>query len=101
MKRVGGARRTFRTLLVDANGLSRWGLDLQPRFEPPGDPVQVDVLDAQGKVLTRVSAFEERYGEGERAIFVPEARPGWHAVRAAGATTALLAERTRNTPFRR
>ena len=96
-----GARQIFRTLLVNAQGQTRWGLDLRPRFQPPGDPVTVNVLDAKGGLLTQVTAHQELFGEGERAIFVPAAQAGWHAVQAPGAAATVFAGQTRNLPFTR
>lgn len=96
-----GAPKLYRSLLVDEQGRTRWGLDLRPKLEPPGDPMTVEMLDAQGGVVARVTAYQELTGEGERAIFVPAAQPGWHAVRAPGVKPALLSGVTRNKPFRR
>jgi hypothetical protein len=102
MARVPGlARKKFRTLLVDTQGHTRWGLDLQPAFEPPGDPIQVEVLDAQGAVIKSVQAFQEQTGEGDRAIFVPNAQPDWHSVRPPGAAATSFAGRTLNKPLTR
>ena len=101
MRRVPGTRKTFRTLLVDAKGNTRWGLDLRPYFEPPGDPIQVEVLDAKGALVKRVTAYQELVGEGERAIFVPEAMAGWDSVKAPGIAAASFAGVTANKPFTR
>ena len=101
MRRVPPAvSRVYRTLLVDA-GQARWGLDLRPRFEPPGDPTLAEVLDAQGNVLTQVQAYHETVADGEQAYFVPAPHAGWHAVRVPGSPAMPYSVRTQNEPFRR
>jgi hypothetical protein len=99
--RVPGASRVYRTLIVSENGQTRWGLDLKPRFAPPGDPVSVSVLDAKGGLLADVKAYQELMENGERAIFVPAAQAGWHSVQAPGAVPTSFALKTRNKPFTR
>ena len=68
-----GLPQVFRTLLVSDAGQARWGLELRPRTGPPGDPVTVEVLDAQGNVLTQVVAYHELVADGDHAYFVPAA----------------------------
>lgn len=101
MRRTPGPRQTFRTLRVDAQGRTRWGLDIRPAFEPPGDPIRVDVLDDAGLVVERITGYQELVGEGERAIFVPSAQPGWHSLKAPGLGAVSFAGRTANRPFSR
>jgi hypothetical protein len=96
-----GPVRAFRTLLVNASGQTRWGLDLRPRVQPPGDPTSVEVLDAQGAVLTQVVAYHELVADGEHAYFVPAAHNGWHAVWVPGASPAPYSGVTQNRPFTR
>ncbi|HKY39800.1 MAG TPA: M66 family metalloprotease [Polyangiaceae bacterium] len=99
--RAPGAPSVYRTLIVSENGQTRWGLDLRPRLAPPGDPLKVRVLDAQGGLLTQVSAYQELMENGERAIFVPAPQAGWHSVQAPGALAAPFSLKTRNKPFTR
>jgi hypothetical protein len=100
--RAPSAPSVYRTLLVAENGQTRWGLDLRPRFDPPGDPLMVSVLDAQGGVVTQVTAFQEELENGERALFVPAAQAGWHAVQAPGASSAApFSGKTHHKPFTR
>lgn len=96
-----GPVQAFRTLLVSASGQTRWGLDLRPRMQPPGDPTSVEVLDAQGAVLTQVVAYHELVADGEQAYFVPAAHNGWHAVRVPGASPVPYSGVTHNHPFTR
>jgi hypothetical protein len=96
-----GPVQVFRTLLVSETGQTRWGLDLRPRVQPPGDPVMVEVLDAQGAVLTQVVAYHELVADGEQAYFVPAAHSGWHSVRVPGASPAAYSGVTQNQPFTR
>jgi hypothetical protein len=96
-----GIPQVFRTVLVSEAGQARWGLELRPRIQPPGDPVTVEVLDAQGNVLTQVVAYHELVADGEQAYFVPAAHAGWHAVRVPGAAPMLYSGVTTNQPFAR
>lgn len=96
-----GLPQVFRTVLVSDAGNARWGLELRPRTQPPGDPVTVEVLDQQGTVLTQVVAYHELVADGEQAYFVPAAHSGWHAVRVPGAAPLLYSEVTQNEPFTR
>lgn len=96
-----GPRRVYRTVLVDAHGSARWGLDLKPRFEPPGDPITVEVLDAAGTVITQAQAHHETVADGEQAYFVPAASAGWHAVRVPGSAPLAYAGRSQHRPFTR
>jgi hypothetical protein len=96
-----GPPQVFRTVLVSDGGNARWGLELRPRAQPPGDPVTVEVLDQQGTVLTQVVAYHELVADGEQAYFVPAAHSGWHAVRVPGAAPILYSDVTQNQPFTR
>lgn len=96
-----GPVRVFRTLLVSETGQTHWGLDLRPKVQPPGDPVMVEVLDAQGAVITQVVAYHELVADGDHAYFVPAAHSGWHAVRVPGAAPAAYSGVTTNQPFTR
>jgi hypothetical protein len=100
-RKKGQPRRTFRSLLVSHDGQARWGLDLHPLLQPPGDPVQVEVLDAQGNVLRVVTAYREEGADGQHALFVPAGEAGWSAVRAPGLAPLEYAGVTRNRPFSR
>lgn len=96
-----GLPQVFRTLLVSATGQARWGLELRPRSQPPGDPVTVEVLDAQGGVLTQAVAYHELVADGDHAYFVPAAHTGWHSVRVPGAAPMAYSGTTANQPFTR
>jgi hypothetical protein len=96
-----GLPQVFRTILVSEAGQARWGLDLRPRSAPPGDPLTVEVLDAQGNVLTQVVAYHELVADGEHAYFVPAPHAGWHSVRVPGAAPMLYSGVTTNQPFTR
>ena len=87
--------------MVDAQGRTRWGLELRPRFAPPGDPLSIDVLDETGAVITQVTAYQEDNGDGRRSLFVPAPSPGWHALRAPGLPAIDYAGTTDNVPFTR
>lgn len=100
-ERSPGAASVYRTLLVSASGQTRWGLELRPRFDPPGDPLSVSILDGGGSVLTRVTAFQQELGDGGRAIFVPAAKAGWDSVSAPGAVVTRYSSTTRHRPFTR
>lgn len=96
-----GLPQVLRTVLVSEAGQARWGLELRPRSQPPGDPATVEVLDAQGNVLTQVVAYHELVADGEQAYFVPAAHAGWHAVRVPGAAPIPYSGVTKNQPFTR
>jgi hypothetical protein len=96
-----GKPRQYRTLLVSDAGKSRWGLDLRRAWQPPGDPIAVEVLDAKGGLLTQVTAYHELVTDGEQAFFVPAAQPGWHSVRVPGSSPMPYSDVTKNTPFTR
>ncbi|HEY6078362.1 MAG TPA: M66 family metalloprotease [Polyangiaceae bacterium] len=96
-----GPRRVYRTLMVDARGQTRWGLELRPRFAPPGDTLTIDVLDEAGSTITQVTAYQEDNGDGRRSLFIPAPSPGWHAVRAPGLPAIDYAGTTDNVPFTR
>ncbi|HVY30133.1 MAG TPA: M66 family metalloprotease [Polyangiaceae bacterium] len=91
----------YRTLRVAKNGATRWGLDLHPQFEPPGDPLNVKVLDAQGALLTETRAYLESSPEGEDAYFIPAGHPEWHAIQVPGGAIVPFAAQTSYGPFRR
>jgi hypothetical protein len=91
----------YRTLRVTADGQASWGLELRPRFGPPGDPTTLQALDMQGNLLEEVPAFFEDGPDGERAFFVPAGRVGWHAIHVPGGPTLPYAGQSSNTPFAR
>lgn len=94
-----GAPSVFRTLRVAKDGQARWGLDLQPLLDAPGDPVTLHALDAQGRVLQEFRATFEATPDGERAFFVPAGQAGWHAIQVPGGPAVPYAEVTKNKPF--
>jgi len=96
-----GAPTTFRTLRVAKNGQARWGLDLHPAFEPPGDPLTLEALDAQGAVLTEFLATFEQGPDDEQSFFVPAGQAGWQAVRVPGGPTLAYDAASQNEPFKR
>ena len=102
-RRIPGpdAPRAFRTLRVAKNGQARWGLDLHAQLDPPGDPINLQALDAQGTVLEEVPATFEAGPDGEQSFFIPAGHAGWYAIQVPGGPTARYAEPTQNKPFKR
>jgi hypothetical protein len=102
-RRFPGARAptAFRTLRVTKNGQARWGLDLQPLLDPPGDPVTLQALDAKGGVLEEFRATFEDGADGEQAFFVPAGHADWQAIQVPGGPAVPYAEVTQNKPFKR
>lgn len=90
----------YRTLRVAKNGTTRWGLDLHPQLEPPGDPLTVKVLDAQGALLTETRAYVEESPEGDDAYFIPAGHADWHSIQVPGGPIVPLATPTNYGPFR-
>lgn len=91
----------LRTLRVSKTGQARWGLDLSPQLEPPGDPVTLQALDAQGAVLAEFQATFEDGADGEQVFFVPAGHADWQSVRVPGGPTAPYASAPQNAPFKR
>jgi hypothetical protein len=95
------AAHDFRTLRVAPNGQVKWGLDIHPQLEPPGDPVQLKVLDAQGSVLEETRAYLESSPDGEDAYFIPAGHADWHAIQVPGGGIVPYAAPSAYSPFRR
>lgn len=102
-RRIPGAAApsALRTLRVAKNGQARWGLDLNPQLAPPGDPVSLKALDAQGAVLEEVDARLEDGPDGEQTFFVPAGHPEWFAIQVPGGVAMPYAAATQNAPFKR
>jgi hypothetical protein len=95
------AAQEWRSLRVDASGKLRWGLALHPRRKPPGDVTTVEVLDAQGNVVQKVTAYVELASDDSKTYFVPAPKAGWHSVRAAGLAAHPFGAANTARPFTR
>jgi hypothetical protein len=93
--------RPYRTLRVPRQGQPRWGLDLRPLFDPPGDPITLEALDVRGNVVELVPATFQSGAGDETAYFVPGDHPEWHAIRAPGGATLPYGAPSENRPFSR
>jgi hypothetical protein len=96
-----GAPRAFRTLLVGKDGRARWGLDLHPQFQPPGDPISIKALDSAGALLEEVKAFFEDGPDGEQAYFIPAGHADWALVQVPGVPAVPYTDTSNNQPFSR
>lgn len=71
---------TWRTLRVGPFG-PQWGAPITRPTEPAGTPEPARILDAQGNVVTEVTAYRipiDHLGAAE--LLVPEPEPSWHAI---------------------
>jgi len=99
LRRVGPpAPRTFRTLIVEKNGRARWGLDLHPEMDPPGDHVIVKAVDAIGNAQD-VDVFYEDGPDGDQAYFIPAGHAEWRSIQVPGAQAVLYDAPSQNRPF--
>ncbi len=57
----GGAKTSFRTLVVRPDGTLRWGRKKVTRGEPPATKRRVELLDANGRVLATIEAPFARF----------------------------------------
>ena len=96
-----GRPPAFRTLRVGKDGQARWGLDLHPRLEPPGDPTLLKALDAQGGVVETLNAYFEDGPDGETSYFVPTGHANWAAIQVPGGAALPYLAPTDNKPFAR
>lgn len=95
------AAHDFRTLRVAPSGKVQWGLDIHPQLEPPGDPIRLKVLDAQGNALEETRAYLESSPDGEDAYFIPAGQEGWHAIQVPGGASVPYDAPSAYGPFRR
>jgi hypothetical protein len=79
-----------RVLLVDGAGRARWGLSAEGLDARAGVPERAEILDEAGRSIATVEVYRTPIEHtGEALVLVPAPRAGWHAIRVAGATTAL------------
>jgi len=83
--------RTFRVLLLDSRG-ARWGAPINVPSVAGGTPEQAEILDAGGAVVASVVVYRSVVSEiHASSVQVPAPKPGWHAVRVAGAPPVVFA----------
>lgn len=77
--------REWNVLLLDDQG-PRWGGPINVPSAPAGDPEPAEILNQHGHVIAIETVFRTEISDIDAASFeVPKPRPGWHAVRVAGA----------------
>jgi hypothetical protein len=96
-----GPPASFRTLLLDAKGAPRWGLPRRVHSVPRGAPELAEVFDANLHAIERVTVYRAELGHGGAHVLVPEAKPGWAALRVAGASLISFAEKSAVPAYRR
>lgn len=75
----------FRTLRSRPRAGLRWGAPLATRREPPGEQEVAEVLDGDGRVLTKVTVYRQELSDEQGALwFVPQPEPAWRALRVRG-----------------
>lgn len=81
----------FRVLLLDARG-PRWGAPIDVPSAPAGTPEPAEILDAGGAVIASVVVYRSTVSEiHASSVQIPAPKPGWHAVRVAGAPPMVFA----------
>ncbi len=74
----------YRSLLVSADGESRWGLPIPMRQRPPGELESAEVLDGRGRHLTDIEVYRQDMSEGHGSVYyVPQPSAPWHSLRVA------------------
>lgn len=99
LRRIGTpVPRTFRTLMVAKNGSARWGLDLHPQLDPPGDHATIKAVGALGSAQD-IDAFYEDGPDGDRAYFIPAGHAEWQSIQVPGAPAIAYDAPSQNQPF--
>jgi hypothetical protein len=79
--------QTWRALLVDASGATRWGAPLHEAAT--GTKELAEVVDVTGQTVTWIEVHRTIIADsGSYLVLVPEPSSGWHAVKVAGARAA-------------
>jgi hypothetical protein len=97
---TSGTPPSYRTLRVAHSGQARWGLDLGPQLDPPGDPIKLKALDTQGSLVELSATFEDG-PDGEQSYFVPAGQLDWQAIQVPGGPLVPYSDATQNKPFQR
>jgi Peptidase M66/Stigma-specific protein, Stig1 len=84
---------SYRVLLLDADG-PRWSFPITQPSQAFGEPLQADVLAADGSVASRITVFRTEIGDalGSWIVLVPESAAGGVALRVRGWPAISFAE---------
>jgi hypothetical protein len=81
-------QRTWRVLLVGADGKSKWGHPLTTADEPAGDALVAQVFDEAGVLVAEPTTYSTSIGDSEtKMVWVPEPASSWARVAVPGAAT--------------
>lgn len=94
-----GAREVFRTLRVDGDGRTRWGVPVLGRAEL-GERVEARVLGAAGELVTVIDVFRRELSEERGALYlVPQSEPGWERIAIGDLAPVTFSESQPIEPF--
>jgi hypothetical protein len=83
----------WRVLIAEPTG-PRWGIPFDRPAAPFGEAESADVLDAQGRVITKTTVYRTEMGDSDAfTVLVPEPRPEWSSVRILGSVPLAFTAR--------